>query len=80
MAIDINNQGATFSITVIKLLVSVVTLSTQDNAKLPEQLKSGFKRSLNGVNINQSKRKNQYLDYLIDSSFQGVNSLFLLWF
>ena len=80
MAIDINNQGTTFSITVIKLLVSVVTLSTQDNTKLPEQLKSSFKRSLNGVNINQSKRKNEYLDYLIDSSFQGVKRLFLLWF
>ena len=37
------DQGTTFSITDTKLYVPVVTLSTQDNAKLPEQLKSGFK-------------------------------------
>ena len=33
------NQGATFSITDTKLYVPVVTLSTQDNAKLLQQLK-----------------------------------------
>ena len=42
---DIANQVITFSIT--KLYVPVVTLSTQDNAKLLEQLKSGFKRTIN---------------------------------
>ena len=31
----------------IKLYVPVVTLSTQDNAKLLQQLKSGFKRTIN---------------------------------
>ena len=31
----------------IKLYVTVVTLSTQDNAKLLEQLKSGFKATIN---------------------------------
>ena len=42
------NQGATFSITQTKLYVPVVvTLSTQDNAKLLQQLKSGFKRTVN---------------------------------
>ena len=36
--------GATkFKITDTKLCVPIVTLSTQDNAKLLEQLKSGFK-------------------------------------
>ena len=30
-----------------KLYVPVVTLSTQDNAKLLQQLKSGFKRTIN---------------------------------
>ena len=29
-------------------------LSTQDNAKLLQQLKSGFKKQLTGININQS--------------------------
>ena len=36
-----------FPITETKLYVPVVTLSTQDNAKLLEQLKSGFKRTIN---------------------------------
>ena len=31
---DVENQNATFSVTDAKLYVSVVTLSTQDNAKL----------------------------------------------
>ena len=34
-------------ITETKLYVLVVTLSTQDNAKLLQQLKSGFKRTIN---------------------------------
>ena len=41
---DVTNQDATFTITETKLYVPVVTLSTQDNAKLSTQLKSGFKR------------------------------------
>ena len=36
-----------FSITETKLYVLVVTLSTQNNAKLLQQLKSGFKRTIN---------------------------------
>ena len=36
-----------FKITETKLYVPVVTLSTQDNAKLLQQLKSGFKRKIN---------------------------------
>ena len=47
MATDVANQSATFLITDRKLYVPVVTLSTQDNAKLLEQLKSGFKRTIN---------------------------------
>ena len=49
-----------------------------------EQLKFGFKRTINW-NKYQSKisteRPNQYLDYLIDRSFQGVNRLlcFAIW-
>ena len=36
-----------FKITDPKLYVPVVTLSTQDNAKLLQQLKSCFKRTIN---------------------------------
>ena len=44
---DVANQIATFSITDTKLYAPVVTLSTQDNAKLLEQLNSGFNRVIN---------------------------------
>ena len=78
------NQATTFSITDTKLFVPAVTLSTQSNAKLFEQFKSAaFKRTINW-NKCQSKisteRQNQYLDYLIDPSFQEVNRLFFLSF
>ena len=46
VSINNANQGATFSISSTKLYVLVVTLSTQDNAKLLQQLKSGFKRKI----------------------------------
>ena len=44
---NVANQGATFTITEKRLYVPVVTLSTQDNAKLLSHLKSGFKRTNN---------------------------------
>ena len=47
--------------------------------KLLEQFKSGFKRTINRNKYQSRKsieRQNQYLDYLIDSSFQGVNRVF----
>ena len=40
-------QATTFSVTDAKLYVLVVKLSTQDNPKLLEQLKSCFKRTIN---------------------------------
>ena len=43
-----------FAITETKLYVSVVTLSTKDNEKLLQQLKSGFKKKLGGTNMNQA--------------------------
>ena len=44
---NVANQGAKFTITKTKLYILVVTLSTQDNAKLLTELKSGFKRKIN---------------------------------
>ena len=78
------NQAAIFAITDTKLYVLVVTLSTQDNAKELQQLKSGLKHTFHW-NKYQSKTTrqnapNQYLDYLIDPSFQGVNSFCVLAF
>ena len=39
------NQETTFAITDTKLYVPIVTLSTQDNSKLLQQLKSVFQRA-----------------------------------
>ena len=50
-AIVATNAAATFSITVTKLYILVVTLSTEDNAKLLGQLKSAVKR----INIIKKK-------------------------
>ena len=80
----INSTSArTFTITDTKLYVPVITLSTQDNAKLLQKSKSGSKRTINW-NKYQSKitiqRQNQYLDYLIDPRFQRVNRRFVLSF
>ena len=44
---NVAKQNAMFEITDTKLYVSVVTLSTQDNFKLLQQLKSDFKRVIN---------------------------------
>ena len=43
---DVANQNPTFRVTKTNLYVPVVTLSTQDNAKLLSQLKSDFKRTI----------------------------------
>ena len=40
-------QNGAFEIADTKLCVPVVTLSTQDNSKLLQQLKSAFKRLIN---------------------------------
>ena len=58
----IGGQVPTFAITDTKLYIPVVTLSTQDNAKLLEKLKSGFerttdKRLTNISQIQQYRRK-----------------------
>ena len=83
VAVTAANQNPEFKITDTKLCVPVVTLSTQDNMKLLEQLESGFKGTINWnkylpKTINQAQKR--YLNFLIDPSFQGVNRLFVLSF
>ena len=51
------NQAATFSITDTKLYVQIGTLSAQDNAKLLQQLKSGFKRTISWNKYQKKKKK-----------------------
>ena len=47
VARTVANHVPTFAITDTKLYVSVVILSTQENAKLLQELKSDFKRTIN---------------------------------
>ena len=79
-----NSEGlGKFAIPETKLYVPIVTLSTQDNAKLLQQLKSGFKRIINWNKYESSPKtyaRNRYLNHLINSSFRGVNRLFVLSF
>ena len=76
---DVANLVSTFTITETNLYVPVVTLSAQDNAKLP-QLKSGFKRTISWnkyVSKPELLRKNINSNHLTEPSFQGVNRLFV---
>ena len=60
-----------------------MTLSIKENAKLPQQLKSGFKRVINWnkyLSKPELLRQNPNLNYLIEPSFQGVNRLFIFAF
>ena len=73
------NQASTFAIPDTKLYVPVVTLSTQENTKFLQQLKSGFKRVINWnkyLSKPESLAQNPNLNHLIEPSFQGVNRLF----
>ena len=77
------NQNATFAITNTRLYVPVVTLSTQENAKLLQQLKSGFKRVINWnkyLSKPELLAQNPNLNHLVKPSFQGVNGFFVLAF
>ena len=78
-----SNGAGIFEITDTKLYVPVVTLSTQENAKLRQQLKSGFKRVINWnkyFSKPESFRRNPNLNYLHEPSFQGINRLLVLAF
>ena len=71
-----NPTNATFKITDTKLYVPVVTLSTEDDNRLLDQLKTGFKRTIKwnkyrSEMITQAKTDN--LNYLIDPTFNKFN-------
>ena len=55
-------------------------LSAQDNEKLLQKLKTGLKRTITWNECQSrptTQKRNQYLNQLIDVSFQGVNRLFV---
>ena len=65
------------------MYVPVVTLSTQDDNKLLEQLKAGFKRTIkwNKYRAEISKQtKNNNLNCLLDPTLSKANRLFVLSF
>ena len=79
----VQNQAARFTITDTKLYVPVVTLSTQENTKFLQQLKSGFKRVINWnkyLSKPELLAQNLNLNHLVEPSFQGINRLFVLAF
>ena len=78
-----NPENAIFKITDIKLYVPVVTLSKEDDIKLLEQLKTGFKRTIKWNKYRSQmpiQPQNNNLNYLIDPTFTSVNRLFVLSF
>ena len=80
---DVANQSATFTITETKLYVPVVTLSTQDNAKLLTQLKSSFKATIDWSKYLLKPKlfaQNPNLNHFVEPRFQGRNRLSVLAF
>ena len=80
---NISDHIPTFTISETNRYVPVVTLSTQDNAKLLPLLKSVSlkKKSLNKyLPKPELLAQNASLNNLIDPSFQDVNRLFVLAF
>ena len=83
IATSVQDQAATFAITDTKLYVPVVTLSTQENTKFLQQLKSGFKRVINWnkyLSKPELLAQNPDLNQLVEPSFQRINRLFVLAF
>ena len=78
-----NPKNAIFQITDTKLYVPVVTLSKENDIKLLEKLKSGFKRTIKWNKYRSQmtiQPQNNNLNYLIDPTFTNVNRLFVLSF
>ena len=78
-----NPENAIFQIKDTKLYVPVVTLSKENDIKLLQQLKSGFKRTIKWNKYRSQmtiQPKNNNLNYLIDPTFVNVNRLFALSF
>ena len=78
-----NPKNATFKIIDTTLYVPVVILSTENDNRLLEQLKTGFKRTIKWNKYRSemtNQTKNNNLNYLIDPTFTKVNRLFVLSF
>ena len=80
-------DSATFKINDAKLYVPVVTLSTEDNAKLTKQLNEGSKRAVywNEYKVIDNKiveiaaaNEEKHIGELLDSRYQGAKRFFVL--
>ena len=80
-------DSATFKIADPKFYVPIVTLSAEDNAKLPKLLGEGLKRAVywnkykvidNKVAETSAVNREKYIREFLDSSYQGVKRLFVL--
>ena len=81
ICINVGNQVPSFAITETNLYVPVVTLSTQNHAKLLPQLKSGFNRTMSWnkyLSKPESLAQNPNLNHLVEPSFERVIE-FLFW-
>ena len=72
--------GLEFQVTASKLYVPAVTLSTENDKKLLEQLKLGFKRTIKWNRYRSQITIQSQNNYLIDPTFTKVNRLFVLSF
>ena len=76
-------RNATFQITDTKLYVPVVTFSIENDKRLLEQLRKGFKKTVKWNKYRSemtNQTQNNNLNYLIDPRFTKVNRLFVLSF
>ena len=80
---DTSPTNAIFQITDTKLYVPVVALSTENEKRLLELSRTGFKRNIKWNKYRSemtNQIKNNNLNYFIDSTFTKVNRLFVLSF
>ena len=71
--------NATFATIDCKLYVLVVTLSAENDNKLLQQLKTGFKRTIKWNKYRSemcNQTRNNNLNYLINPTFTNVSRLF----
>ena len=76
-------SAAIFQLDDTKLYVPVITLSNENDTKLLEQLKTGFKRTIKWNKYRSQmtvQSQNNNLNYSVDPTFNNVNRLFVFSF
>ena len=76
--VNVSPTNATFKISDTKLFVPLVSLSTENDKRPLEQLRTGFKRTIKWNKYRSemaNQTKNNNLNYFIDPTFTKVNHL-----